>query len=206
MRFCGRIVEWDDARGFGFVASNGEGQRAFLHVSAFRPGARRPRLDDMITYEVSLDERGRRNASLAQYGAGRTAGRIGTGGARGWWRFPFAALAALVLAAAALSGWVPKLIALCIAVASALCFAAYGFDKSAAQRGARRIPERNLHFLALIGGWPGALVAQAVFRHKSSKTSFQIEFWVSVGINLALLAWLIDSGRAQALQQVLLGQ
>src|SRR3712207_7977971 len=47
--------------------------------------------------------------------------------------------------------------------------AAYGIDKRAAQRGKRRIPENALHQLAFFGGWPGALVAMPIFRHKRRK-------------------------------------
>jgi len=67
---------------------------------------------------------------------------------------------------------------------------AYGTDKSAAQRGAWRTPETTLHVLALMGGWPGALVAQRVFRHKSRKPSFLFAFWATVALNCGALVWL----------------
>jgi uncharacterized membrane protein YsdA (DUF1294 family) len=75
--------------------------------------------------------------------------------------------------------------------ASVATFIAYGLDKSAARTNAWRIPEATLHVLALIGGWPGALVAQHVFHHKSRKLSFQIAFWTTVAVNCAVLIWLI---------------
>ena len=67
-------------------------------------------------------------------------------------------------------------------------FAAYASDKSAAIRQQRRTPERTLHLLALCGGWPGAWLAQQTLRHKSSKTSFLVVFWLSVVANL-VAAW-----------------
>ena len=74
--------------------------------------------------------------------------------------------------------------------ASVAAFVAYGVDKSAAQSGRWRTPERTLHVLSLIGGWPGALVAQRVFRHKSRKPSFRAAFYTTVAVNcLALLAF-----------------
>ena len=75
------------------------------------------------------------------------------------------------------------------AVASLIAFAGYGFDKWAARRSSRRVPENTLHLWSLLGGWPGALVAQRVFRHKTRKASFQIVFWVSVALNCAAVAW-----------------
>jgi len=73
------------------------------------------------------------------------------------------------------------------AIASAACFIAYALDKSAARQGRRRTPERTLLLLGLAGGWPGGLAAQQLLRHKSSKTSFLIKFWLTVALNLAAL-------------------
>jgi uncharacterized membrane protein YsdA (DUF1294 family) len=73
------------------------------------------------------------------------------------------------------------------AVASAVCFIAYALDKSAARKGRRRTPERTLLLLGLAGGWPGGLAAQQLLRHKSSKTSFLVKFWLTVILNLAVL-------------------
>ncbi len=75
-----------------------------------------------------------------------------------------------------------------MAIASVSAFLAYGHDKRAARCGARRIPERVLHGLALIGGWPGAALAQQVFAHKRAKPSFRRAFRLSVVAHVAL-AW-----------------
>ena len=68
---------------------------------------------------------------------------------------------------------------------------AYGVDKSAARYGRWRTPESTLHLLAVIGGWPGALIAQKIFHHKSRKPSFQVAFlctvaWPRLGRRTAL--------------------
>ncbi len=74
---------------------------------------------------------------------------------------------------------------------SAVLFLVYARDKSAARNGAWRTSEGKLHFLALLGGWPGALLAQQFLRHKSCKQSFRAVFWATVFLNLGLLAvWL----------------
>jgi uncharacterized membrane protein YsdA (DUF1294 family) len=72
-------------------------------------------------------------------------------------------------------------------VVSVLAFATYAQDKAAAQSHKRRIPEATLHMLALLGGWPGALVAQAALRHKTRKQPFRTIFFVVVGLNCVLL-------------------
>ena len=64
-------------------------------------------------------------------------------------------------------------------------------DKRLAQGGGRRLSERTLHQLALAGGWPGALLAQRLVRHKNRKVKFQVIFWLIVGLHVALWAWLL---------------
>jgi uncharacterized membrane protein YsdA (DUF1294 family) len=78
-------------------------------------------------------------------------------------------------------------------LASAMTFIVYRRDKSAAIRYQSRTPEKTLHLLALVGGWPGAILAQRLFRHKSKKLSFQIIFWATVMLNCLVLAWLLSS-------------
>lgn len=74
---------------------------------------------------------------------------------------------------------------------SALAIWLYGKDKFAAITNRWRIPERTLHFVALLGGWPGALFAQAVFHHKTKKLKFRSRFWLTVLLNCAGFSWLI---------------
>lgn len=77
-----------------------------------------------------------------------------------------------------------------IAALNLLTFAVYYVDKKAAIRGAQRTPEINLHVLSILGGWPGAFLAQRIFRHKSSKAGFQIIFWMTVVVNISVTVWL----------------
>jgi uncharacterized membrane protein YsdA (DUF1294 family) len=57
------------------------------------------------------------------------------------------------------------------------------FDKRKSIRQEWRISERTLHLLEILGGWPAAFLSQRVFRHKISKVSYQIYFWIIVSIN-----------------------
>ena len=75
-----------------------------------------------------------------------------------------------------------------VAAMSCACFAAYGLDKRRAAAGDRRVPERALHLMAFLGGWPGALVGQRQFRHKTRKVPFLIAFWAVVVLHVALVA------------------
>ena len=66
---------------------------------------------------------------------------------------------------------------------SLVTFVAYRSDKRRAEAGEWRIPESTLHLAELAGGWPGAFLAQRTFRHKTSKVSYQVEFWIIVLIH-----------------------
>ena len=48
----------------------------------------------------------------------------------------------------------------------------------------------DVALVSVAGGWPGAFIAQRVFRHKSRKPSFQTGFIITVMLNCAALLWL----------------
>jgi uncharacterized membrane protein YsdA (DUF1294 family) len=73
-------------------------------------------------------------------------------------------------------------------------FALYGYDKTAAGKDARRVPEVVLHGLELLGGTPAAFVAQRVFHHKTQKSSFQLRFWIIVAVQVAIVILLWQTG------------
>jgi uncharacterized membrane protein YsdA (DUF1294 family) len=77
------------------------------------------------------------------------------------------------------------------AIVSFIAFAVYAHDKTAARQAAHRTPESTLHLLALSGGWPGALLAQQLLRHKTRKTSFLAVFWLTVIVNCGMLLFLL---------------
>ena len=102
-------------------------------------------------------------------------------------------LAALFSAALALSvalGRLPLAALIFYIAISLFTYVLYYLDKSAARRGRWRIQERTLHLCALLGGWPGALLARQHLRHKTRKQPFRCIFWVTVLANLGLLIWL----------------
>jgi uncharacterized membrane protein YsdA (DUF1294 family) len=84
----------------------------------------------------------------------------------------------------ALAWHVPNGFAALYVVASVACFGAYAADKSAAVAGRWRVAESTLLLLGLVGGWPGAVLAQQVLRHKARKASFQWAFWGTVALNV----------------------
>ena len=202
MRLAGRVTEWNDDKSFGFVAPNGGGERAFVHVNEFQRGSRRPTNGDLISYLLAKDQRGRLNARQIRHAGERIQVKQTPS------RVPRATIGAAVLAlVAALAAMqiVPVLFAGAIVGVSALAYGMYCLDKSAAQASRQRTPESTLHFVSLIGGWPGALIAQQQFRHKTIKQPFQTVFWTTVLFNIVLVAWLLSSGVAAEVLQSLSG-
>ncbi|GAB2668699.1 DUF1294 domain-containing protein [Arenimonas aestuarii] len=109
-------------------------------------------------------------------------------------RFPRAAFGGGALAgvvAAAGFGSLPILLAAGYLGLSAVSYLMYRADKAAARASRRRTPETSLHLVDMLGGWPGALVAQQQFRHKTAKQPFQTLFWLTVILNLAAAGWLV---------------
>lgn len=199
MRYQGRLTDWNDDKGFGFVTPNGGGMRAFVHVKAFKDRQRRPSGNEILTYEMTVDTAGRpqaRNVAFAD------SGRSSPGAHAALSKAPLAILAAAVLALALAwtTGLVSAALVLFYLVASATAFTAYAIDKSAAKNNRWRTQEITLHFFSLVGGWPGALAAQYLLRHKSKKRSFLIGFWFTVVLHCGALAWLLLSARALELR------
>lgn len=73
-----------------------------------------------------------------------------------------------------------------LSVMSIWLFAAMGIDKCAARRGRRRIAEKKLFLLALLGGSPGGIMGMYVFRHKTLHRSFRFGFPAILVMQLAI--------------------
>lgn len=103
----------------------------------------------------------------------------------------------MMLAWAALLGWgvwagrLPPLTLVAAALLNLATFYVYWTDKHAAQNGQWRTREDTLHWLGLLGGWPGAWWAHQILRHKSRKAAFRRTYWATVLLHCAALAaWL----------------
>ncbi len=187
----GVLADWNDERGFGFITPSTGGERVFAHVSEF-PRDQRPVRGCQVTYAESRDERNRARASQVRYLSAPPAARASANGV------PLA-LATVTLFFTVLVGLVvldqvPVLLLGSYGLLSAVAIVMYRADKSAAQQGKRRTPESTLHTIALVGGWPGALLARQVLRHKTIKQPFRTIFWVTVLANCLALAWFVSEG------------
>lgn len=199
MRFEGLVKSWNDDRGFGFIEPSQGGQEIFVHIKAFSSGAGRPAPNLKVSFEVEQSADGKKRAKnvMLMRRAGTTSGFSGRAAAP-WPRGTLIVLAAFALTYLMVTLlWGTRLyLALAYLGMSLVCATAYWMDKRAAQTAQWRISESTLLLLGALGGWPGAIIAQQTLRHKTSKTSFQAGFWLTVGVNvLAFIALTTPLGR-----------
>ena len=74
-----------------------------------------------------------------------------------------------------------------LAVINIIGFIIMGVDKKRAIRGAFRISEASLFFIALIGGSLGSIVGMQHFRHKTKHWYFKYGMPVILMVQIALL-------------------
>ena len=103
---------------------------------------------------------------------------------------PLAFLVALAIGSFAIHKLHPAFLGIYLAM-SIVTIAVYAMDKRKAVKSQWRIPEATLHICELLCGWPGAMIAQVVIRHKNAKLSFQLVFWAMVLINTGILAFIV---------------
>jgi uncharacterized membrane protein YsdA (DUF1294 family)/cold shock CspA family protein len=195
----GVLATWNDERGFGFITPTAGGSRVFVHVSAF-PRGRRPATGCQVTYAELRDEHDRARAAEVRYlGAARVSRAAGSGSLRA---IVVATLFFALLVGLLLREQVPIALVAAYGFLSVVTFLMYGADKSAAVHGRWRTSEATLHTVALVGGWPGALVARKVFRHKTTKQPFRTIFWCTVVVNCVALVWFLDGAPVRLLDEV----
>lgn len=217
---AGIIDSWDDEKGFGFIAV-AQGKKFFFHISALR-GSHRPVQGDSVFFQAGTDKQGRpiaihvRSAALTiDNPAIRIKPRLNKKETYRplkksqpvnkhrlieheipWLKllllliFPLAGAFNLLMDYGVL--WVlPAYL-----IASVVSYYFYWDDKRRAKNNEWRIPEANLQFWALLGGWPGAFIAQQQFRHKTKKLSFRMVFWIIVITHQLLwFDWVVMDGK-----------
>lgn len=197
----GKVVEWNDDRGFGFIQPLAPpGERLFLHVRDYRQDGRRPQAGELVKYRRERQADGRWKASRVHRATAPASRARPSPPRRTAWRIPAAFQWLLVAAYAALLAWaiehgrLPLELALGLLLLSAATWVAYALDKDAATRGRWRISEGSLHLMELLGGWPGALAAQQLLRHKTRKPRYRLAFWsMTLAHIAAMLVWVFWS-------------
>ncbi len=200
-RTQGKITHWNEQKGYGFITPAAGAKQVFVHIRAFRSRQEVPKLGQLVSFSLSTDKQGRPCAVRVT--------RAGEKQVRQFKQKQSALVifgAIIFLAAVGLSvitAGLHEYVLYLYLVASAVTYVVYAIDKSAARSGAWRTSEATLHMLSLVGGWPGAIIAQQALRHKSSKAEFRFVFWVTVVVNCGLLGWLFTVEGERFLESVI---
>lgn len=193
----GRLKSWNDEKGFGFIINPQSANDIFIHISSFKNKNNRPQVNQQIRFRLSVDKRGRERADNAEIVKEKRQNRrvlIKQSRRKKNKKISLSAIFAivftLILIALVLLDKSPTFVILIYFVMSLLSFVLYNMDKQAAQLNYWRIKENTLHIISILGGWPGALIAQQLFRHKTKKTSFRVIFMMTLLMNLLVFCWL----------------
>ena len=205
MQRLGKVEDWNDELGYGFIApleAPTGGGRTFFHIRDYQQQGRRPEPGELVKYIAHPQDDGRWCATQVIRAAqpprkAKAPARKATKPANPYTARNDLMRMVLVLGYAALLAWAitqelfPFESVFVPVLMSIVTFMAYAADKHSAERGRWRIPEAHLHLMELSCGWPGALFAQRVLHHKTRKTRYRVIFWMMVMLNLgATLAWL----------------
>lgn len=197
----GTISSWKEEKGFGFITPVSGGKTIFFHINNYSHRHKRPINKLEVQYYTSTDPSGRKCAiGVAPLKGHKNNGNDLRQKALSLIMFStFSSLLYYLFEAT----FIPLELVVLYAIMSVFTFLMYAKDKNAAEWGRWRTSESTLHFLSLIGGWPGAKIAQSFLRHKSKKVSFRITYWFTVLINCGALFWLVTPKGSMWLNSIL---
>jgi len=203
MRTKGKITSWNDSKAYGFISPMSGGKQIFIHINAFSNRSRRPKVGQIVTFDVSSDKQGRSCAAKATLSGDRL--QQNKNGSNGILSIGVAVMFLVIVAVSVLEDKLPPIILAVYIGLSVLTYFIYAVDKSAARKGTWRTQESTLHLFSLAGGWPGALIAQQKLRHKSKKDEFRFVFWITVILNCGIFIWLFSETGSSLLDNLLRG-
>ncbi|MBE7733501.1 DUF1294 domain-containing protein [Devosia faecipullorum] len=195
-RLSGELLDWNDARGFGFVRGSDE-QRYFVHISDIGRIANRPRNGDRVSFTPGRGRDGRPVAkSVAILGANPRAftqspRRNAPGHRFGLeWRWPLLWLLMGALGVGIALNRLPWQASWPYLVFGLLSLVLYRLDKGFALAGRWRISEATLLGVDLCFGIMGGLSGQSLWRHKTRKPLYVATTLLIAGVHLLWLGTL----------------
>lgn len=212
IRKKGKIIKWNDEKGYGFILPNDSQKNIFVHIKSFSDKSLRPTVGEHVTYTVQQNNDGRDSAIRVSRATdnvlrNRTSGNrkkninpsykrinknsIQTDTKSSHSISPIYIVIILsfsvFLIHFSIEGKLPPFVIPIYIIMGMMTYYIYSEDKDMAINNERRTSEQRLLALSLFGGWLGALIAQQKFRHKTKKISFQMSFWTTVFFNVILL-------------------
>jgi uncharacterized membrane protein YsdA (DUF1294 family)/cold shock CspA family protein len=213
IRKKGKIIKWNDERGFGFILPNDSKENIFVHIKSFSDKSLRPTEGEHVTYTQQKNNDGRYSAIRVSRATDNIIRNRANGNRnkninpirkrnnsnntqseiKSAHSIPLLYTLIILSFIAFLfhftiEGQIPPFIIGIYLIVGIMTYFIYSEDKDMAINNERRTSEQRLLALSFLGGWIGALIAQHKFRHKTKKISFQKSFWTTVFFNIMLLA------------------
>ncbi len=212
IRKKGKIIKWNDDKGFGFILPSDSQKNIFVHIKSFTDKSVRPSENQNVTYTVQKNNDGKDSAIKVSRATDNVVrNRANSSNEKNiisknkrsnknniqldyksthnipiLYTIIILSFMAFLLHFS-MEGILPQFVIIIYIVMGIMTYFVYSEDKSQAIDNERRTSEQLLLILSLFGGWVGALIAQQRFRHKTKKISFQRSFWTTVFFNLLIL-------------------
>ena len=208
----GKIIKWNDEKGFGFILPFHSNENIFVHIKSFTDTTTRPAENQNVTYTIFEGDDRKKSAIKvsratdnpvrnsrhknrtkninSDYISMRQKNLQST--TKSTYDFPILYTIMIISFMLFLFYWfregvLPIVVIFIYITMGIITYFVYAQDKKSAISNERRTSEQFLLSLSLFGGWMGALIAQQKFRHKTKKTSFQKSFWATVIFNILFL-------------------
>lgn len=183
-RFEGILVSWNSVKGFGFIKPKLGGRDIFVHVRDLQFKGKAPLIGITIFYDIMQRSDGKYRAINA-YVIGEKHNNSLIHLTLIIFNFILCTIPFILSIYIIDITYYPLII---YSLLSFVCFFIYIYDKQMAISGGWRVRESSLHWLEIFGGWPGALIAQMIIGHKTSKMVFQFIFAVIVLLHIIVWA------------------
>lgn len=183
MPIQGTIAQWDQSKGYGYIAVENQDTQIRFHISDLANASQPPTVSEPVVFRLGSDSSGMMRAVEVERPV----------------VFNFS-LAIAIWFVSALVGSVvllgyPAIACVFYIAISTITYTLYAFDKHAMYSGTWRIPALIFHLLNLAGGWIGALLAQSIMHHKYHDIGYKFLFWTTVVLNILFYCWTItDDG------------
>ena len=173
----GKIINYNIQKGYGFIYSKDYKENIFVHHSAII-NAKELFIGQSVEFEIQITQKGLSAISVEA-------------GAKQYSPYLIFGLLSLLTTAITyaycyLYQPISHILGYLVAI-NFTTFLLYGYDKFIASSDRLRVPEWNLHGVAILGGSVAGLVSQQLFKHKRVKKSFQLVYWVIVIIQIGVI-------------------
>lgn len=192
MRTKGKVIKWNNGNGFGFIEPSNGGPELFFHEDCLINQSRRPVINDEVSFKIASNLEGKTRAERILFKGERDPRQIDKFFDVGY--LAFSCFFLFAIGALVLFKKIDPVILILYLILSFMTFLIYWRDKIKSKKDQWRIQEQTLHLFSLIGGWPGALIAQRTLHHKSRKKSFQKTFFITMVLNVSAFSFYCFSG------------